>query len=250
MLTDLQRNYKTTNSLQIVEREGQKFVAKCYRTSDAEKSCDRERFVLNHWKHAGYPVPQIQQIDIPELNAPYLVMSFIEGPTLRGLLRSASLPVEEKLQILTRFFDQTSRRHHRAVIEADPDLIHYDPNSGNVICANEKFYTIDFETRPRRGSITKLVGIEITRMSRWIVRDMGIEHMEIILTSLVRAYQRQLPSIRHAVKRTINRPFQFYHRRKNKKIKIAHPSEVTKYDIADTLARLCKEPSITGNPDR
>jgi hypothetical protein len=80
--------------------------------------------------------------------------------------------------------------------------------------------------------------IEAATTCRWIVRDLGIESLDRVLKLAAAAYGNQELLLKLIVDRTTGRPFQLYHRWKNKKRKLAHPDEVTKYDIADGLAKL------------
>ena len=130
-------------------------------------------------------------------------------------------------------------RHKLAIHLNDPDITHHDPSTDNVILAKNNFYFIDFETpAQRRRSVLESASIEVAITCMWIVRDLGIESNEHVLKALVEAYDRQESLLKLIVERTCGRPFQFYHRWKNRKRKLAHTDEVTKYDIADGLAKL------------
>lgn len=194
--------------------------------------------MLNHWNELGFNAPKIVGKKIECIKEPYLVTSFIEGPSLREYLSGNSCSLKEKLELLTSFFKEMDHRHKLAINSNDPDIAHHDPSTGNVILAENRFYFIDFETPRKKRSVVELASIEVATICRWIVRDLGIDYVQEVLKRMVAVYKGQDNLLKPIVKRTSGRPFQFYHRRKNHRRKIANPNDITKYDIADTLIKI------------
>ena len=230
---------KTTNNLYLLTDGGSKYMVKSYYGSGGFARYQQEKFMLNHWKQAGLLVPEIYDKQIPDMAEPYLVTGFIEGPSLREYLSLESSGMPEKLSILAKLFEQLRQRHDAAIGSNDPYLIHYDPSSGNIICTENGFYFIDFESPPRsRQTIPESASIELATLCRWIVRDLGLKFLEEALKQMAAAYRGQEALLNLAVERTAGRPFQFYHRWKNRRHKTLYSNDVTKYDIADGLKRI------------
>ena len=194
--------------------------------------------MLDHWIELGFNVPEIVAKNIEGIKEPYLVTSFIEGPSLRDYLLGNSCTLKEKLESLARFFKEMDHRHKLAINLNDPDIAHHDPSTDNVILAGNHFYFIDFETPRKKRSVVELASIEIATTCRWIVRDLGIDYVQEILGCMMAVYKDQDNLLKPIVKRTIGRPFQFYHLRQDKRKKAANPKDVTKYDIANALSEL------------
>lgn len=233
---------KTTNNLYLLTDGGSKYLVKSYCGSSGFARYKQEKFMLNHWKQAGLLVPEIYDKQIPDVAEPYLVTGFIAGPSLREYLSSETPEgVPEKLSVLAKLFEQLRRRHDAAIGSSDPYLIHYDPSSGNIIYTENGFYFIDFESPPKsKQTIPESASIELATLCRWIVRDLGLKFLEEVLKEMSSAYKGQEALLNLAVKRTAGRPFQFYHRWKNKRHKTLYPNDVTKYDIADGLKRIMR----------
>lgn len=231
---------KTTNRLYTLVDGSGKYMVKSYCGSGNLDRYRQEKLTINHWKEAGFNVPAIYDKKVDTLPEPYLVTSFIEGALLRQYLSTNVHTAEDKLKTLTKLFDQMALRHNFAVQANDSYLVHYDPSSGNIICTGNSFYFIDFETPARkRTAVLELAAIEVTTTCKWIVRDLGIEFLEEVMKLLVDSYKNHRFLLRLMVKRTTGRPFQFYHRWRDRRRKAANPKkEVTKYDIADVLSDL------------
>jgi len=238
-LSPLETFRKTTNALYILVDGGKKYVVKHYRGPGNLARRRQEELSLTHWKKAGFNAPEIHDLRVPGVPEPYLVTSFIEGLSLREYLCAGTHAVDERFSTLEMLFRELAGRHEFAVNANDCNLIHHDPSSGNIICSEDGFYFVDFEAPLRkRRSALESASIEVATTCRWIVRDLGIESIEQVLKLLVVAYASQEPLLKLIVDRTTARPFQFFHRWKNRKRKLLRPDEVTKYDIADELAKL------------
>lgn len=238
-LSPLETFRKTTNTLYTLVDGDDKYLVKCYCGPRNFTRYRQEKLTLNRWEQAGFNVPTVHDIEVPSATEPYLVTSFIEGPSLREYLSESAHALGDKLGTLRGLFRELARRHDVAICTNDRHLVHYDPSSGNIIATQNGFYFIDFETPVETShSVLEWASIEVASTCRWIVRDLGIESLEEVLKLVVAAYKDQESLLRLIVDRTTGRPFQFYHRWKNRKRKFARPEEVTKYDIADGLAKL------------
>ncbi len=238
-LTVFEAFRKTTNKLYILIDGNDKYLVKSYCGPDSLARYRQEKFMINHWKQAGFMVPQIYDKQVPDVLEPYLVTGFIEGPSLREYLSAKNSAMPEKLAVLAKFFEQMRRRHDTAIQTNDQYLVHYDPSSGNVIYTGDNFYFIDFESPHKsRFSVSVSASIELATLCRWAVRDIGPEFLEEVLRQTVTAYRGREPLLNLAAERTTARPFQFYHRWKNQRHKRLYPTEVTKYDIADGLMHI------------
>jgi len=228
---------KTSNQLHTLVYNKEKLLVKCYQSSSACAHRKQEQATLRYWKEAGYNVPDIFDVTVPGLEQPYLVMTCVEGLSLREYLSTNTCVTEEKLQTLAKLFHEISERHKLAIEDNNRNLVHYDPSSGNIIYSGKKFYYVDFEAPPKYKSVIEAAASELSTLCRWIVRDLGIEFLEEIMKLVVTSYADQEPLLKVLVKRTSGRPFQFYHRWKNHKRKTANPKDVTKYDIVETIAK-------------
>jgi len=231
---------KTTNKLYTHVDGTIKYMLKSYCGPDRFARYRREKLSLEHWNKAGFNVPQVYDKKIDSIQEPYLVISFVEGTLLRQYLSANSHTYQDKLKTLTKLFEQISHRHDFAIQTNDRYLIHYDPSTGNIICTEKSFYFIDFETpAKKRKTVLELAAVEVATTCKWIVRDLGIEFLEEVMKLLVDSYKNHRFLLRLIVKRTTGRPFQFYHRWRDRRRKTANPKkEVTKYDIADVLSDL------------
>jgi|GEM_PF-679662 len=228
---------KTQNRVYTFAVNNRKYVLKVYRGFDRFARRGREKLLIEHWKHKGFKVPEICDMEIESAAEPYLVTKFIDGPSLRTYLSGAQ--PGEQLEMLSRLFEQMSNRHHIAIETNDERLVQYDANSRNIICAQDGFYFVDFEAFNRKHlSVEESASIEAATLCRWIAGDIGVKFLEEVVRIMARAYQRDIGLLKLIVARTTARPFQFYHRWKNARHKKKNPAAATKYDVADTLARV------------
>jgi tRNA A-37 threonylcarbamoyl transferase component Bud32 len=159
--------------------------------------------------------------------------------SLKQYLTSPDKAATEKLATIDLLFRQMARRHKIAVQSDDAALIHYDLNSKNIIRTNSDFYFVDFEARPRlRHSVLRSAGNEVLTICKWIVTDIGPDFLKPVAAQLLSAYAEQQNILRCVTSSVLDRHFQFYHRFKDRRRKMASPTSCTKYDIADALAAL------------
>ncbi len=236
-LLPLKTSTKTTNTLYSFDDGNSSYVVKCYVGDDNLKRCRREKDAIEHWAAAGFDVPRIYDRTIPNIRVPYLVFSRIEGVPLREYLSSRTRATDEKLRTLESLFEQMSNRHRLAVENGDFRLVHYDPSSGNVICSGDRLSYVDFEASPKYRTVIEAAGTELLTLCKWIIRDIGAEFLQTVMQLVTASYKNQQSLLQVMLKRTSGRPFQFYHRWKDRRYKSKHPNEVTKYDVVDSLFR-------------
>lgn len=228
----------STNQASLLTAQGRQWLVKRYAGAHQQERRDCEEQTLRLWNKAGFRVPRIASIDLPELHGtPYLVMEYLDGPTLQEYLRRAGGTRVQKLEWLSRILRENCRRQALALREHQTRLFHPDPNSSNVILVGSEFCFIDFETSVAQDQFADAAAIETAKFCRWTARDLGIDTLPELMNRLVEAYHDDPLVLRRIVRRTQGRPFQFFHRWQDRKRKRKQPTEVTKYDIADALAQ-------------
>jgi Ser/Thr protein kinase RdoA (MazF antagonist) len=234
---------QTTNAVYVLHHEGRRFLVKRYNGDDARRRRDKERSTLEIWTELGLSVPSVQHIEVPELrNESYLVMDYAGDSTLQEWLKDSEVSPHGKLERLARIFQESRRRHQAAISRHEPRLLHADANTSNILCVGERSIFIDFESRVECDDLNEAAAIETAKFCRWAARDMGIDHLPGIVSTLVQAYGDERERLWLIVRRTCNRSFQFFHRWRDARRKARQPGEVTKYDVADALARELRQP--------
>jgi tRNA A-37 threonylcarbamoyl transferase component Bud32 len=217
-------------------------VVKTYLGARALERRDRELETLRHWLAHGYRVPEVQEgafEGLENLEGPCLVMARLEGRSLEDLLRDPHRAPVEKLERVRQALLDNARRHARAMELADPRLVHHDANSGNLFVAPDGIYHLDFETPLPRRPAAESAAIEVAKLARWIARDLGRERLDEVLGAVVEAYRGQRELLELLVRRIRGRPWQLFHRWRDRRRRRRDPGEVTKYDVADGIgARL------------
>jgi tRNA A-37 threonylcarbamoyl transferase component Bud32 len=231
----------TTNKVSRFQHEGRELLVKHYTGTDKEARRNREERTLELWRECGFSVPVVRKLQIPQLpDEPQLVLDYLGSLTLQERLKSPAVPHAEKLENITVVFIENCRRHRLAIERSEPFLIHADANTSNILCHDGRFYFIDFENTPEGADLTELAAIETAKFTRWVARDCGIELLPAIVSVLVEAYRSNQEILQIIVGRTTSRPFQWYHRWRDRSRKRRNPAEVTKYDIADAVATYLK----------
>lgn len=227
----------TTNKVSRFQHDGRELLVKHYTGTDKEARRDREERTLELWRECGFHVPVVRKLQIPQLlDEPQLVLDYLGSLTLQEKLKNPAVTHGEKLESIAAIFAENNRRHRLAIERAEPFLIHADANTSNILCHEGRFYFIDFENSPEGASLTELAAIETAKFTRWVARDCGIELLPAVVGALVDAYHRKQEILQLIVERTTSRPFQWYHRWRDRSHKRQNSAEVTKYDVADALA--------------
>ncbi|MBA3469021.1 MAG: serine/threonine protein kinase [Herpetosiphonaceae bacterium] len=97
----------------------------------------RQRFVREAQMAVQISHPHIVRVfDVDEDNGmPYIVMEFIEGPSLAGLMKSGRMPLEQVLKIGTELADALEYAHSQGVLHRDlkPGNVLIRPNGSTVL---------------------------------------------------------------------------------------------------------------------
>lgn len=226
---------KHTNEVVKVIRGDSCWLLKRYQGRDAQRRRNVERQRLNLWRSKGYSVPALYDIEFADETDPYLVLEWIEGVSLAQYLNDQSQSIAKRLQQLETIIKDIYCRQIRSLQEQDYDLIHFDPNTGNILIRNDTHFFIDLEARVATSpkNINEALAIELAKFLRWSIRDIGRQYLGDVINMTGEIYGRDNPIIATLVQRVYRPPLQFLHRRKDKRKKRNKPSEVTKYDLAD-----------------
>jgi tRNA A-37 threonylcarbamoyl transferase component Bud32 len=239
MELELLRTFRqTTNTVYLFRHQGRQVLAKRYLGEDAPDRRNREESRLRRWAAAGFSVPRVMELTVSEFNSePHLVLEFLEAVTLQEWLKNEGVPTETKLGRLTAIFEENHRRHRLAMSRGDAELIHADANTSNVLCRDQQFFFIDFENSVEKKAVAELAALEIAKFCRWAARDLGIQHLPRMMHHLVETYAGEAALLQTIVDRTRGRSLGYLHRWRDHRRKKQNPREVTKYDVADALAR-------------
>ena len=230
--------FPATNALYRLLAPGQPRLVKVYLGRQAETRRDRERATLLVWQEAGLKVPEVFEHPLEGLDHPYLVMTHLSGQALGSALRCPRTDLSSKLTVWQDVLATMRRRHDLAIRENQASLVHPDPNTGNVILTETGVFFVDLEKGVRDGEVRTAAAIEIAQLSRWVIRDLGIQHCRRVLHAVVDAYRGHEELLELICRRVHDRPLQFYHRWKDRHKKTRRRDEVTKYDVANALRPL------------
>lgn len=227
----------TTNKVSRFQHEGRELLVKRYTGTAKQARRDQEERTLELWREYGFHVPAVRKLQIPQLlDEPQLVLDYLGSLTLQEKLKNPAVPRDDKLECIAAIFVKNSRRHQLAIERSEPLLIHADANTSNILCHESGFYFIDFENCPGGTSLTEMAAIETAKFTRWVARDCGIALLPGVIEVLVEAYRGNREILQVIAERTTSRPFQWYHRWRDRDRKRRNPAEVTKYDVADAVA--------------
>lgn len=236
-LQPLKTSRVSTNHASVVQKGGRTYLIKRYTGQHPRERLACEKLSLSLWAETGFNVPAVSTLEIPELRGTdYLVIEFLNGPTLQDLLKDAAVGLDEKWELLSHILTDNCRRQCRAIAQREPRLLHPDPNSSNIICVGREYYFIDFETTVPADHLEDAAAVETAKFLRWTARDLGIVRLDELARRAAVAYDDNPDTLRRIISRTCDRPFQWFHRWQDRRRKQRHPFEVTKYDIASALA--------------
>lgn len=236
-LQPLQTSRVSTNRASVLHQAGRTYLVKRYTGDLPGERLACEKLSLGVWADAGFKVPAVSTLEIPELRGTeHLVIEFLNGPTLQDRLKDNAVGIDEKWELLSRILADNCRRQSQAIARREPRLLHPDPNSSNIICVDHEHYFIDFETTVPAGDLEDAAAVETAKFLRWTARDIGRAHLPEIARHAAAAYRDNADTLQRIVTRTCDRPFQWFHRWHDRRRKQRQPGEVTKYDIADALA--------------
>ncbi|OPY14819.1 MAG: hypothetical protein A4E66_00298 [Syntrophus sp. PtaB.Bin001] len=207
-----------------------------YRPPRKRKEC--EESYLRHWREKGFHVPEIVVSPFPKYeDVPHLSTTFVNGVTLKSLLQKGYSSSEKNL---INLFTDMSKRHQLAFRTQDNLLFHVDANTQNILAANNLFVHVDFEMGHPWEALMESACREVSKLLISVGEDLKPNERELVYSLFKKCYRNKelLDSLASSVS---ERPFQKFHRWRNKRKKIRDPRRVTLYDLVDTLR------SVKGN---
>lgn len=161
-----------------------------------------ERRAINIWHQFGFDAFKIIY-ELPEQfkNKPWLVTEFADGIKLDQFLADQSVGQARKDQVMTKFWEETARRHRLALQSRKRILIPANPNLKHVMLMPEgDLLTFDFEVAfVRFASVKTLIGRELTGYVRSMRNFLNTEQFNHSLKVMVQVYPE--PNFLNYVKR-------------------------------------------------
>jgi tRNA A-37 threonylcarbamoyl transferase component Bud32 len=195
-----------------------------------------EATILSHWKANGYDVPDIIKNPFDELSGfPVLTTTFIDGLTLRQVLKTSAMTDEEKAKKLAVLFTEVAARHHQAILNNDNRLFHVDANTRNIIFAHTAIYHVDFEMGRPWEPVLVCAAREVLKLLTSIAEDVESSSRGMVFRLFKEHYGRDDVHL-HIVKGVKERPFQAVHRFNNSRKKLRDSHKITLYDIVQYLS--------------
>jgi len=190
-----------------------------------------EEGILKHWRVNGYNVPSIVNNPLIALSTfPILTTKFIDGITLRELIREEANEPRKKEEKLGALFSEVADRHDRAFLNNDNRIFHIDANTRNIIFTDEAIYHIDFEMGRPWEPVMACACREVLKLLVSIAEDMEPSSRESMFKLFKDCYRKE--EVYQFIKKGIvERPFQRVHRFRNSKKKMKNPGRVTLYDV-------------------
>ncbi|SEL94828.1 hypothetical protein SAMN04489760_101114 [Syntrophus gentianae] len=199
------------------------------------KRKDCEEAYLKSWSEKGFCVPQVLASPFPEYEEiPHLCTTFVEGVTLRSILRKGYASSRE---ILRGFFEDLSSRHTLAFRTKDIFLFHIDANTQNILVAEKAFYHVDFEMGRPWEQPMECACREISKLLVSMGEDLNPDERKP-LYRLFKSIYRDRDVLEYLDRSVTRRPFQKLHRWRNEKKKAKNPQRVTLYDLVDALQHI------------
>ena len=100
-----------------------------YLSPRQRKTCEEN--YLKHWRKNGFCVPDVLVSPFPEYeDIPHLTTTFVEGITLRMILRRE---FSSSKDLLGNFIEDISKRHQLALKTKDNAFFHIDSNTQNIL---------------------------------------------------------------------------------------------------------------------
>jgi tRNA A-37 threonylcarbamoyl transferase component Bud32 len=230
----------TTNDLYELMDGPQRYLVKVYQGRGGKQRRDCEQGMLQLWDREGFDVPKVFEVQVEGVEGPYLVMSYIPGASLQRILQEPQTTLEEKLPVWGRVLRAVRERHDKGIETDRLELFHPDSSTGNIIPNDEGVFFFDLEAGARSKGVREAAAVEIDKLCRWAVRDLGVRYCDDLLRDLIRVYADRRDVLEDVVRRARGRLFQFFHRLRDRRRK-EQRGGVSKYDIADALQRLLEQ---------
>ena len=228
----------TNSRFLIHEAPNRKLLIKIFLGQNKDHRRELEARKMIHWKASGFCVPELIDLQVPNVTDPHIVMEFIPGDTLKDFLRNEATTVELRLAALSDLFKANYRRHMLVRSNRDMLLVHTDPNTDNIIVSRGDFYFIDFEHAPKITDIAAAIANEVGTFARRVIRDLRAEHTRCVVERLLAAYHYDSEIFDKVENLTLGRPFQPIHRITDRLRRLKNSRAVTRYDVADSIRLL------------
>jgi tRNA A-37 threonylcarbamoyl transferase component Bud32 len=201
-----------------------------------EKRRTYEAAILAHWKANGYDVPDLIENPFDDLSGfSVLATTFIDGVTLRHVLKSSVMTDEDKANKIAAVFTEMAARHQWAFLNNDNKLFHVDANTRNIIFANTAIYHVDFEMGRPWEPVLVCATREVLKLLVSIAEDVELFNKEIVFSLFKEHYRRDDVYLK-IVESVKERPFQFVHLYNDKRKKMREPHKVTLYEVVHHLS--------------
>jgi hypothetical protein len=156
--------------------------------------CATERAVLQLWSEHDLGVPELLPNRFQELDPqPYLVLEFIDGPSIWNILNDGDWSFEKEADLLRRFAIEWARRHELARQQREPRFIQLRAGLHHILVSGERQAAFDFEMcYTRRHPIDRLISLEILGYLRTLQAATG-DNFERYLECVVQSYGNPAP---------------------------------------------------------
>jgi len=129
----------------------------------AQDRFETELLLLRLWRSHGIDVPEV--FAAGDVATRFIAMEYCPGPNLKDLLRKATVPLEQRLELVRRYAASVGARLTAARRLQDRRLVHTHPSPKHVLVSGERLVFFDLETvhGPRRD-VEVLVSLELLSM--------------------------------------------------------------------------------------
>jgi hypothetical protein len=152
-----------------------------------------ERECLSVWRKHGFRVyDTFEDVVVEAPQCPpggYTVFEYRDGPKLHHYLADESQGEDERFETYRRFVREWGRRHHLAIEEREPRLVHENGDGKHVMIFEDGFHWFDFEMIWRnRSRIEEHVSHEIVQYMWQISKSIPVGLRSRLIAETVEAY--------------------------------------------------------------
>lgn len=128
---------------------------------------------LRLWRDAGCDCPALESPppDFPGLPAPFLLMEYLPGPSLKEALADPAVSREARDALFRRYLDAMGRRHAAALARREPALVQEHPGLDHALVSGNRLAVFDLETAyTARGFVADAISAELAGLVRSLFR--------------------------------------------------------------------------------